>query len=207
MPSTIKALGIQRWAWQKKSLLLRNWHSHRGITRKKRKEGRKGGREGGQEEWRKETLGVKAKQLIFIQWGKRELLSSPNGLSSQGKPPLLPAWSCCLQQLPPVSPQPISLIPTPPSPLLVSETRSLHSASISTQAANAGWWPEGSPLPLSEFKLKMHTWHSVKIPNRMKKEDKGWNERDSLCPEHCFPMQMCQRFVGIRSHWLGLHQP
>lgn len=34
---------------------------------KKEKEGRKGGREGGQEERRKETLGVKAKQLIFIQ--------------------------------------------------------------------------------------------------------------------------------------------
>ena len=29
----------------------------------------------------------------------------------------------------------------------------------------------------------------------MKREDKGQNERDSLCPEHCFPMQMCHRVL------------
>ena len=41
----------------------------------------------------------------------------------------------------------------------------------------------------------MHTWQSIKTPNRMKRADKGRNERDSLCPEHCFPMQMCHRVL------------
>ena len=68
---------------------------------KKGKEGRKGGREGRQEERRKETLGVKAKQLILKQCGKQELLSSPSGLSSQGKPPL--ASLVLLSAAPPTS--------------------------------------------------------------------------------------------------------
>ena len=91
---------------------------------KKEKEGRKGGREGGQEERRKETLGVKAKQLIFIQWGKRELLSSPNGLSSQGKPPLPTASLVLLSAAAPTSVSPAHF-PDPHSTLTASRVRNL----------------------------------------------------------------------------------